>query len=186
MQKQTPPVAETDSADQSGQADSQAPPPSPDMTPAIDGAFGQIARERIARSPLRYYFWVPLKRVRTLWVGTHSDYYPFVGELFPLKDLDRKTHQQLWLPLFEGLVWLYTLLGIAGALRLGRVGKFAARPWLLLVVLMIVLRLAFFSTMENPEPRYTVEFFPLLAILGGIALGRLFKARHDVRTTNLT
>jgi hypothetical protein len=27
--------------------------------------------------------------------------------------------------------------------------------------------------MENPEPRYVVEFFPFLAILGGMALARV-------------
>jgi hypothetical protein len=43
---------------------------------------------------------------------------------------------------------------------------------LLLVGLAIVLRLILFSSMENPEPRYLVEFFPLLSILGGIAIGQ--------------
>jgi hypothetical protein len=46
------------------------------------------------------------------------------------------------------------------------------------VGLMIFLRLAFFSTKENPEPRYTVEIFPFLAILGGIAIARLVKVRQ--------
>jgi hypothetical protein len=44
---------------------------------------------------------------------------------------------------------------------------------LLLAVLLIFLRLGFFATMENPEPRYVVEVFPFLSILGGIALVRL-------------
>jgi hypothetical protein len=30
-----------------------------------------------------------------------------------------------------------------------------------------------FSAMENPEPRYLVEFFPFLSILGGIAIARV-------------
>jgi hypothetical protein len=50
---------------------------------------------------------------------------------------------------------------------------FVSRQWLLLAALMIFLRLGFFSTIENPEPRYTVEFFPFLAILGGIAFTRI-------------
>jgi hypothetical protein len=48
----------------------------------------------------------------------------------------------------------------------------------LLVTLLIFIRLAFFSTIENPEPRYTVEFFPFLAILGGLAISRLVRLRH--------
>jgi hypothetical protein len=51
--------------------------------------------------------------------------------------------------------------------------KFAARRWLLLTALAISLRLILFSSMENPEPRYLVEFFPFLAILGGIAVARV-------------
>jgi hypothetical protein len=43
----------------------------------------------------------------------------------------------------------------------------------LLVALAILLRLILFSSMENPEPRYLVEFFPLLSILGGIAIAQL-------------
>jgi hypothetical protein len=38
---------------------------------------------------------------------------------------------------------------------------------------MIFFRIGFFSTLENPEPRYVVEVFPFLSVLGGIALVRL-------------
>lgn len=144
-----------------------------EMTPEIDAGFAKIAEERIARNPLRYYVWLPLNRAHSLWFDTHSDYYPFQGELLPLADLDRDLHQQIWLPLFAGLNLVYTLLGIAGAWFLWRSREFVARQWLLLAALMIFLRLGLFSAIENPEPRYTVEFFPFLAILGGIALTRI-------------
>jgi 4-amino-4-deoxy-L-arabinose transferase-like glycosyltransferase len=149
------------------------PTPPPDMTPEIDAEFGQIARERIARAPLRYYVWLPLKRAMALWFDTHSEYYPFDGELFPLDEIDYSSHQQIWLPIFAVLVWLYTLLGIAGGWVLLRTRQVAARRFLLLAVLMIFLRVAFFSTVVNPEPRYVVEIFPFLSILGGLALGRI-------------
>jgi hypothetical protein len=38
---------------------------------------------------------------------------------------------------------------------------------------MTFTRLAFFSSLENPEPRYVVEIFPFLAILGGIAVAQI-------------
>jgi hypothetical protein len=140
------------------------------MTPEIDAGFAQIGRERIARHPFRYYVWLPLKRAHTMWFDTHSQYWPFEGTLLPLEDLDYENHQQIWLPLFAGLTAIYTLLGLAGAWLLWDSRGFAARRWLLLVSLAIVLRLILFSSMENPEPRYVVEFFPFLAILGGIAI----------------
>jgi hypothetical protein len=144
-----------------------------EMTPDIDAGFAQIAGERIARHPFRYYVWLPLKRAHTMWFDTHSQYWPFEGTLLPLEDLDYEHHQQVWLPLFAGLTAIYTLLGLAGAWLLWDSRKFAARRWLLLVSLAIFLRLVLFSSMENPEPRYLVEFFPFLAVLGGIAIARV-------------
>jgi hypothetical protein len=143
------------------------------MTPGIDAGFGQIARERIARHPFRYYVWLPLKRAHTMWFDTHSQYWPFEGTLLPLEDLDYGHYQQIWLPLFAALTAIYTLLGLAGGWVLWISRKAAARRWLLLVSLAVVLRLILFASMENPEPRYLVEFFPFLAVLGGIALAKV-------------
>ena len=142
------------------------------MTPDIDAGFAQIARERIARHRFQFYVLLPIKRARTMWFDTHSQYWPFEGTLLPFEDLDYEGHQQYWLPLFAGLTAIYTLLGLAGAWFLWGSGRFEARQWVLLVGLAIVLRLILFSSMENPEPRYLVEFFPFLSILGGIAIGQ--------------
>jgi hypothetical protein len=170
----------SDQGDESDNSDGDESDKSPaedhgpvEMTPEIDAGFAQIARERIARHPFRYYVWLPLKRAHTMWFDTHSQYWPFEGTLLPLEDLDYEDHQQIWLPLFAGLTAIYTLLGLAGAWLLWDSRKFAARRWLLLVSLAITLRLILFSSMENPEPRYVVEFFPFLAILGGIAIARV-------------
>ena len=144
-----------------------------EMTPEIDAAFAQIGQERRARSPFRYYILLPLKRAKTLWFDTHSQYYPFNGELLPLADLDYDIHQQYWLPLFACLTAIYSLLGVLGGLLLLLSRNAGARRWLLLATLLIFLRLGFFATLENPEPRYTVELFPFLIILAGAGLSRL-------------
>jgi 4-amino-4-deoxy-L-arabinose transferase-like glycosyltransferase len=165
-----------ESSDEEGQ--DEASQGDVEMTPEIDAAFGQIARERISRAPVRYYFILPVKRAVSLWFDTHSQYYPFDGELLPLEDLDYDIHQQYWLPLFAGLTWVYTILGALGGWLLWRRRQSDARRWLLLAGLIIFIRLGFFSTLENPEPRYTVELFPFLAILGGIALSFLVPIRN--------
>src|ERR1051326_7944146 len=100
-----------------------------EMTPEIDAGFTQIARERIARHPFRYYVWLPMKRARTMWFDTHSQYWQFEGELLPLADLDYDIHQQFWLPLFASLTAVYTMLGLAGGWVLWRGRKFGAPPW---------------------------------------------------------
>jgi 4-amino-4-deoxy-L-arabinose transferase-like glycosyltransferase len=138
-----------------------------EMTPEIDAGFAQIGQERVAHSRFRYYVVLPAKRAMTLWFDTHSQYYPFNGELLPLADLDHEIHQQYWLPLFAGLTWMYTLLGVVGAWLLWRARNYR---WVLMVALLIFLRLGFFATLENPEPRYTVEIFPLLMLVGAAGL----------------
>jgi len=144
-----------------------------EMTPEVDMGFAALARTRIARAPFRYYIRLPLKRALSLWFDTHSQYYPFQGELLPLSDLDHDIRQQFWLPLFTALTWLYTLLAIAGGWCIWRARSLTARRWLILALLMTFTRLAFFSSLENPEPRYVVEIFPFLAILGGIAVAQI-------------
>lgn len=144
-----------------------------EMTPEIDAGFAQIARERIARAPLRYYLILPVKRTESLWIDTHSQYYPFEGELLPLSDLDHSIHQHIWLPLFALLTALYSVLGVAGAWQLWRSRDLHSYRWMLLTVLIIVFRLGFFGTLENPEPRYAVEIFPFLSVLGGLAVAAI-------------
>ena len=151
------------------------------MTPEIDSAFAQLARERISRSPLRYYLLLPVKRAANLWFNTHSQYYPFEGELFPEEGVQHTTAQQVWLPLFTALTWIYTFLAMVGCWYLWTSGEFSSRRWLLLAVLIVVLRLGFFAFRENPEPRYVVEFFPLLSVLGGIALVRVLESFKPAR-----
>jgi hypothetical protein len=170
------PDAATDNNDQQANAD-QA---SVEMTPEIDAGFAQLADERVRRAPLRYYLWLPLKRAGALWFDTHSQFYPFSGELFPLDDLDYDEQQQYWLPVFCALTWIYTLVGALGAWTLWRARRAGAWVWLLLALLLTLPRLAFMSTLENPEPRYVVELFVFLAALGGVGLsGVRSAARAD-------
>jgi hypothetical protein len=163
----------------SGEADSQGdepdqpdeaegPQPVVEMTPEVDAGFAELAAQRIGRNRLRYYVIVPLKRAASLWFDTHSQYYPFQGELLPLSALDTDLHQQYWLPFFMFVTLLYTALGFGGAWLVWRNKR--SRAWLLMLVLLVVPRLAFLASMENPEPRYAVEFFAFVTAVGSLAM----------------
>lgn len=147
--------------------------PPVEMTPEIDAGFAALAKERLERNRLRSYLWLPLRRGISLWFDTHSQHYPFEGMLLPVQNLDSSRQQQFWLPLFAGLTFLYTLLGIMGAGFLWQTHQLFSRQWVLLVGLIVFLRIGFFATLENPEPRYVVEIFPFLSVLGGIAITRV-------------
>jgi hypothetical protein len=138
------------------------------MTPAIDAAFAALARERIAAHPLRYYAILPLKRALTLWFDTHADFYPFAGYLFPVSAWDPETQQQVWLPLFALLVAAWTMAGWAGAYQVARHRE--TQIAIVLVAALIAPRLCLLAWLENPEPRYTVEFFPIVSALAAIGV----------------
>lgn len=160
---------EADSQDEPDEPDeTEAPKPIVEMTPEVDAGFAELAAQRIARRPLRYYLIVPLKRATSLWFDTHSQYYPFQGELLPLSDLDADLHQQYWLPLFMFLTLLYTALGFGGGWLMWR--NKLSRVWLLMLTLLIAPRLAVLASMENPEPRYVVEFFAFVTAVGSLAM----------------
>ncbi len=153
--------------DEADTPDEPEPKPPVEMTPEVDAGFAELTRERIARNPTRYYVGVPLKRAASMWFDTHSQYYPFQGELLPLSSLDTDLDQQYWLPLFAILTLLYTGLGLIGAWLMWR--DRPSRRWLLLLALLIVPRLVVLARMENPEPRYVVEFFAFVVALSGLA-----------------
>jgi len=153
--------------DEPEEPDANAAGISVEMTPDIDAGFAEVARARIARNPLRYFVTTPFKRAVSLWFDTHSQYYPFQGELLPLADLSHELHQDIWLPLFAGLTIVYSILGILGACLLW---KSDSRVWLMLFMLLILPRLAFLASRENPEPRYVVVFFPFVMAVSAIAL----------------
>ena len=114
-----------------------------------------------------------------MWFDTHSDWYPFNGELFPLEDLDHKNNQQVWLPLFAGLNLVYTFFSFAGLWALYKMGNARSMLWLFLVLAIELPRIIFFGTIENPEPRYFVELFIPVAILGGLFLTGLRRGRLE-------
>jgi 4-amino-4-deoxy-L-arabinose transferase-like glycosyltransferase len=159
---------EADVDEQATQANDQSK--TGDITPDIDAGFGQIAKERIARRPFRYYVLLPLQRAHALWFNTHSDFYPFNGDALPLNSPENTRAENFWLPVFAVLVGIYTVLGVGGLFLLTMNGVFNERAWVLLVVLIFATRLALFSMAVSVEPRYVVEFFPILAVTGGIAI----------------
>ncbi len=58
----------------------------------------------------------------------------------------------------------YVLLALGGGWKLWRYRN--ARPAILILVVYILVRTAFLTTLEAPEPRYTLVCFPALLALG--------------------
>jgi hypothetical protein len=66
---------------------------------------------------------------------------------------------------------VYVGLGVWGGVRLCRLNA-AARPVIGFLTLFILLRTAFLTTLETPEPRYVLVCFPILIALGAQVFAR--------------
>ena len=132
------------------------------LTPEQDAAFGEIARQRTARHPSRTYLWVPLQRVLTIWFTPRIELIPFSGNVFPLRQNweDDRMDQSVTAGFFF-LNLLYLVLGLLGGWKLW---KWSARTHLALVPMAVyfILRTAFLTTVEAPEPRYVLVCFPAI------------------------
>ena len=135
-----------------------------------DDALGQIARERVRRHPLRIFLWIPLARALAIWFTPRIELLPISGNVFPLAEMyDEDPADQGFTILFFFLNVAYVGLGAWGAGRLWRAGS-AVRPVVAFLVLYMLLRTAFLTTLETPEPRYVLECFPALIALGAAAI----------------
>jgi hypothetical protein len=151
------------------------------LTKEEDAAFGELAQERTARDPLRTYAWLPVLRAVTLWFAPRIELLPVSGTVFPLRQAweDDRVDQSVTIGLFV-LNILYLGLAVWGAVKLWRWGA-AWRSAVLGIVLFVVLRTAFLTTLETPEPRYVLECFPAIIALGAVALaGRRYPTEASV------
>ncbi len=145
-----------------------------DMTPDIDRGFAELARERTARHPLRTYIVVPLERAATMWFTPRVDLLPFSGHLWPIRQQWRRDRRDVSVTLLlDALNFLYVGLAFVGLRRLLRWrGVHAPRiRWsVAFLIAFVLIRTAFLTTVETPEPRYVLECFPVVLVLGAMAL----------------
>ena len=141
-----------------------------DLTPALDAAFARIASERVAAHPLRFYLWLPLGRLADMWLRPRVENLPI--------DLDWWVYAHHYAETRFSYAWaalnaLYLVLGVWGLLLRPGMAR-----WMLAYLL---LRSAMLFTICPPEARYTLECFPMLFALGGVALGSLTR-RASIKT----
>lgn len=131
------------------------------LTPAMDAEFARLAEERVTAHPLRYYAWLPLGRVADMWLRPRVENLNIDLDWWVYGHHHAETEFS-WA--YAGLNAAYLLLALAGiCLR--------PRFWGVLVAYLL-LRSALLWTVEAPETRYTLECFPMLFALGGVAVAR--------------
>jgi 4-amino-4-deoxy-L-arabinose transferase-like glycosyltransferase len=127
-----------------------------DITPALDARFATLAATRIHTAPLRYYLWLPALRIADMWLRPRTELLPSDPRWWEFNDDPR------WLAVslvFGVMNLLYVAMAAAGLAR--RRAVFGVG----LFVLFVTLRSVFLGTLENPEPRYTLECYPVVILL---------------------
>jgi hypothetical protein len=141
-----------------------------------DTVFAQLARERTARHPFRTYLWMPLRRAAHMWFTPRIELVPVSGHVFPLAYMREEdpVDQEITI-LFFVVNALYVALGIWGAWRLFRCHL--ARAAVAVSLAYIIVRTAFLTSLETPEPRYVLVCFP--ALIAFAAAGLWGRARES-------
>src|SRR5436305_12561163 len=127
-----------------------------DMSPELDARFGSLAAQRVRAAPLRYYLCLPAVRIADMWLRPRTELFPSDPRWWEFNDDPR------WLTVslvFGAINLLYVVMFLAGWTRsraIFGVGLF---------VFFVLLRSAFLGSLENPEPRYTLECYPAVLLL---------------------
>jgi len=138
-----------------------------EMPAELDGRFAALAQARIRSAPFRYYVWLPALRIADMWLRPRTELLPSDPRWWEFDD------ELLWLTvsIVFGLVNLaYVSAGVAGLLR------WRGSPGIGLLVAFLVLRSLFLATLENPEPRYTLESYVVIIVAAAAFL--INKSNH--------
>jgi len=133
------------------------------VSPALDTRFEGIATDRIRANPVRYYVALPILRVLDMWLRPRTEMLPCDSRWWEFND------EPKWsvLAVTLGAINLgYVLCAMVGWMKLRSV------PLLGMLSLFVILRSAFLGTLENPEPRYTLEMYPVVITFAAAALVR--------------
>jgi 4-amino-4-deoxy-L-arabinose transferase-like glycosyltransferase len=128
------------------------------ITPQIDSEFAALAAERIRDHPLRYYLELPLARLADMAFRPRTELLWIELRWWQYKRHHAETE----------FAAAYAALNLAYFIAAGF--GFLKRPPLRGAILaFVLLRCALLATLEAPEPRYTLEFFPPLIALAAIS-----------------
>jgi hypothetical protein len=131
------------------------------ITPQIDARFAALAAERIHDHPFRYYVELPLARLADMALRPRTE---MLWIELRWWQYNRHHAETVFAVGYAALNLAYLIAALIGFLK---------RPRLAGVILaFVLLRCALLLTLEAPEQRYTLEFFPPLIVLASVALSR--------------
>lgn len=128
-----------------------------ELTRDLDSRFEALAAERIRTHPLRYYVVLPVVRIADMWLRPRTELLPPDPRWWEFDDDPKASAMAVGLGLIN---LLYVGAALCGVVLRRNAVRFAG-----LLLGFALLRSAFLGTLENPEPRYTLECYPVVIVL---------------------
>jgi hypothetical protein len=145
-------------------------------TTEVDDRFDALARQRINAAPLCYYVAFPLARVMNMMFRPRTELTPIPVEWW--KPTTPRTQARIAV-FYAAINLVYFILAGLGLWQAWHRTMPSARIVLCAMVASILLRCALLLTLDNSEPRYTLEFFPVLFVLSGALFARPVRESTD-------
>jgi hypothetical protein len=135
-------------------------------SPGVDKKFGALAAERTRAHPLRTYLIMPVGRELDMWLRPRTEFFrlPLAWWRFGLHPWESLTCLA-----YGVLDWL---LLAAAALGLWRWKRWWRDGLGVAMLGFVALRCLLLLTIDNSEPRYTLECFPVVFLLAALAMAR--------------
>jgi 4-amino-4-deoxy-L-arabinose transferase-like glycosyltransferase len=138
------------------------------VTPELDRRFAALASARADSAPLRHYVWLPLLRITDMWLRPRTELLPSDPRWWEFND---DPWPSILAVSMGAINLLYCLAAMGGLIRIRH------SPHLALLLTFVMLRSFFLGTLENPEPRYTLECYPIVIFLSSALFRKI--ARQD-------
>ena len=145
-----------------------------DVTPAIDARFAALAAERIHAHPMLYYVGLPSARLLDMVLRPRAELMNIPLDWWRWKEYRGRTTFSF---AYAGVNFAYMVLGFLGFYIWWRSdwdvsgsGQITCRELALAMTASLILRAAVLLAIDNSEPRYTLEFFPVLFVWAGALL----------------
>jgi 4-amino-4-deoxy-L-arabinose transferase-like glycosyltransferase len=149
------------------------------ITPQIDARFGALGRERARAHRGLYYAALPVARLLDMLLRPRTELLPAPLDWWRWR-MYRSETVFAWA--YAALNLAYLLIGFAGCAAWRRRGWLAVdgssfRTFAMAIAVTVLLRAALLLTLDNSEPRYTLEFFPVLFVFAGALFAQWPDAR---------
>jgi hypothetical protein len=131
----------------------------------LDARFGTLAADRIRAHPVRYYFVMPMLRILDMWLRPRTELLPPDVRWWEFHDDTKQSVMAVGFGLLNLAYVAAALLAIISGRARGRAHRPSGIRWAGLLISFLLLRSAFLGTLENPEPRYTLECYPAIIVL---------------------